>query len=275
MKTPHIIKIFGYVSELNKRNFKVYLKPVLKPTPEPIVKNSIHWVGHATTIINIEDILILTDPVIVNWLGHLKRLVYPSIDIKSLHSDYVLLSHGHMDHINYESIKKVNKDCIFIVPKPFVKKIEALGFKKVIGIDAKDNSYQDSNIKIKAVVANHDGCRTSFGKYADSFSYIINRKEKKVFFAGDTAFTKSYTNIEADAAIMPVGCYKPDEFQKMHCTPEQSFQMFKMMKAKIMIPVHYKTFILSQDNDGDTHNTLQKINDGSIKIIDIGQTVNI
>lgn len=275
MKTPHIVKIFGYISELNKRNFKVYSKPVIKPVAQPIIKNSIHWVGHATTVINLEDKLILTDPVIVNWLGHLKRLVYPSININSIHVDYVLLSHGHMDHINYVSIKKINKDCVFIVPKPFVRKIQSLGFKNVFGIDSRNTSYEDANIKIESFVANHDGNRRSFGKYVDSFSYVINRKGKKVFFAGDTAFTSNYKNIEADAAIMPVGCYKPDEFQKMHCTPEQSFQMFKMMKAKVMIPIHYKTFILSQDNDQDTHDTLLKINDGSIKIIDIGQTIQI
>ena len=77
----------------------------------------------------------------------------------------------------------------------------------------------------------------------------------------------------ADIAIMPVGCYKPDEYQEMHCSPEQSFKMFKMTKSKFMIPIHYKTYILAQDDDEVTCDTLERINDGSIKIIDIGQTV--
>ena len=51
--------------------------------------------------------------------------------------------------------------------------------------------------------------------------------------------------------------------------------MFKMTKAKLMIPIHYKTYILAQDEDNETVDTLKQINDGSIKIIDIGQTVKL
>ena len=275
MGTPHIVKIFGYMKELHKRNLKAYFKPMRTTSTEPIVKNSIHWVGHATTIINIEDTLILTDPILVNWLGHLRRTVYPSVDSNSLKVDYVLLSHGHMDHLDYKTLRKINKDCTVIVPKPFEKKIQSFGFKKVVGINRTDNCYKDNLIEIEALLANHDGNRRNYGKHVDSYSYIIKRQSKKVFFAGDTAFTTNYKGIEVDAAIMPVGCYKPDEFQSMHCTPKQSFDMFKMMNAKMMIPIHYKTFILAQDNEEDTHNTLLKINDGSMKIIDIGQTVHI
>jgi len=106
-------------------------------------------------------------------------------------------------------------------------------------------------------------------------SYIIERDSKKIFFAGDTAYTDEYKDLIADVAIMPVGCYKPDEFQDLHCSPQQSFKMFKMTNAKLMIPIHYKTYILAQDEDKVTLDILKRINDGSIKIIDIGQTVKL
>ena len=150
--------------------------------------------------------------------------------------------------------------------------LQILGFKNIITL-LHDNTYVDNHIKIKALKANHDGRRYPWGAKADSNSYLLQNNFKRIFFAGDTAYTDVYKNLKADIAIMPVGCYKPDEFQEMHCSPEQSFKMFKMTNSKFMIPIHYKTYILAQDEDDITFDTLNSINDGSIKIIEIGETV--
>ena len=48
-------KIFEYMYKLHRRNFKSYFKPILTPAYEPIVRNSIHWVGHATVVINLNE----------------------------------------------------------------------------------------------------------------------------------------------------------------------------------------------------------------------------
>lgn len=273
MKNLRIIKIFGYMYELNKRNFKVYRMPKRIPCNEPIVENSIHWVGHATTVINLGGKIFITDPVIGN-LGHIKRLVKPSIDLKNIKADYILITHGHMDHLDYSVIRQLNKDAVLIVPRGVKRTLNILGFKKVF-ILRPGEEYKDGSVIIKTLEANHNGKRYSCFGYSDSNSYIISSNNKNVLFAGDTAYTENYKGIKADAAVMPVGCYKPDEFKKMHCSPVQSFEMFKMMDAKLMIPIHYKTYILSQESDKDTEEILNKINDGSIKIIDVGQTVQI
>jgi L-ascorbate metabolism protein UlaG (beta-lactamase superfamily) len=264
-------KIFGYMYKLHHRNFKTYFKPIITPTCDPIVTNSIHWVGHATVLINLDDKIIVTDPVTSLNLGQIRRLVKPSLNLASINIDYILLSHGHMDHMNYTTLKKLNKNAIIIAPKNLNISLRILRFKNIVLLNH-DEIYNDTYIKVKALKANHDGRRYPWGVKVFSNSYIIEGPSKKVFFAGDTAYTNIYENLMADAAIMPVGCYKPDEFQEMHCSPEQSFKMFKMTKSKFMIPIHYKTYILAQDEDEVTCDTLKEINDGSIKIIDIGET---
>ncbi len=267
-------KIFGYMYELHRRNFKLYFKHIRDPLHEPVVKNSIHWVGHATVVINLNHKLIVTDPVTSINLGQIKRLVKPSLNLSSINIDYILLSHGHMDHLNYSTLIKLNKSAIVIAPKNLNIPLKILGFKNIILL-TQNQIYSDNYIKIKALKANHDGSRYPWGSIAESNSYIIERDSKKIFFAGDTAYTDEYKDLIADVAIMPVGCYKPDEFQDLHCSPQQSFKMFKMTNAKLMIPIHYKTYILAQDEDKVTLDILKRINDGSIKIIDIGQTVKL
>lgn len=273
MKMPKNFKVFYYMYKLNINNLKSYMKPVLEPKKQPVTTNSIHWVGHATVIINLYGKIIVTDPVLGN-LGYIKRLVKPSIDVTKIKADYIIISHEHMDHLNYNVLMRMNKDAIIIVPRGIKKILKFIGFKKIIQLKGGEK-YIDNFVKISCITANHDGRRYWRFGYKDSNSYVICRNDKSVLFTGDTAFTERYKDIFADAAIMPVGCYKPDEYLNIHCSPEQSFKMFKMSKCHIMIPVHYKTYILAQDNDNETLKILHGLNDGSIKVIDVGETVNI
>lgn len=273
MKTPHIIKVFDYMYELDKRNLSAYTKHVLVPESQPVVSNSVNWVGHATTIINLYGKIIVTDPVAGN-LGFIKRLVKPSVDLANIKADYILLTHGHMDHLNYRTLNKMNKDAVVICFNGSERMLKILGFNNVIILNAGEK-YRDEYVEVSCLPAKHNGRRYCFYGFKGSNSYVIKRKDKSILFTGDTAKTSVYKNINADAAIMPVGCYKPDEFLKMHCSPEESFRMFKMSGCRMMIPVHYKTYILAQDDDNETLRRLKNLNDGSIKIIDIGETVKI
>lgn len=272
MKTPHIIKVFGYMYELHKRNFISYFKPTRIPNHSPILENSVHWVGHATTIINVHGKLLITDPVTSMYLGELKRQVKPSLDVSKIHFDYILLSHGHMDHMDFNTLRKINKDAVVLCPKNYKHILKLLQFRSVIEVRPKDK-FKDNILEIDVLEANHDGRRYYIGNNSVSNAYLITASDKRIFFSGDTAYTENFKNLKADIAIMPVGCYTPDEFREMHCSPKECYTMFKSMEIPFMIPIHYKTYILSQDDENSTLNTLSSFNDTSIKIIDVGETV--
>lgn len=261
----------NFLFHLTSTNVREYFKKCELVKCDKITKNSINWFGHATTVINLSDKVIITDPVFCNLLGYFKRVVEKPSYIKDLKVDYILLSHGHMDHLHFPSLLKLNKDAIIIVPKGYKHIAKLLGFKNVFLLHPGD-VYQDEYIKITAYEANHDGRRFYLGCDNESISYLIERENKSVFFAGDTALTRNFENINCNIALMPVGCYKPDRFSYMHCTPEQSYEMFKMMNSSIMIPIHYKTFKISLEDFEETRDSLLKLNDNSIKIIDIGET---
>jgi L-ascorbate metabolism protein UlaG (beta-lactamase superfamily) len=46
---------------------------------------------------------------------------------------------------------------------------------------------------------------------------------------------------------MPIGAYAPDSFQQSHCTPEQAWSMFVDTGGRFLVPIHWDTFVLSQE----------------------------
>lgn len=273
----NFFKNIQFLTRLTYNNLREYFKDREASDKDEIYEDSINWYGHATTIMNLSGKLIVTDPVVSNTLGYFKRVIDKPYDITKIKFDYILLSHGHMDHMHFPSLrklKKLNKDTKIIVPRGYKKILSLLGFTNVHLIRTGE-CYADEDIKITSVEANHDGRRFYVGIDNESHSYLIERNDKIIFFGGDTAYTENFKDIECDVALMPVGCYKPARFQHMHCSPEEGYKMFKMMNSKIMIPIHYKTFKISLEDFNETHETLINFKDDSVKILNVGQTYKL
>lgn len=260
-----------FLSQLTYTNVREYFNHRSEVHSEPLVTDSIHWYGHATTLINISDTVIITDPVLSNNLGYFKRVVKRPFDIREQKLDYIILSHGHMDHLDFNSLRKLNRNTTIIVPKGYKRLMELIGYKNVVLL-RQGEVFEDDIIKITALKAAHDGRRFYMGTDNESNAYLIESGSKKIFYAGDTAFTEDFNNLECDIALMPVGCYKPERFSYMHCSPQESYKMFKNMNCNAMIPIHYKTFKLSLEDFAETESILSGFKDKSLKILDVGQT---
>jgi L-ascorbate metabolism protein UlaG (beta-lactamase superfamily) len=255
------------ISGLKAAEQDLPLTPIAKPDPARWKNDEINvaWIGHATVLINFYGKIILTDPVFYESVGLYlggytlgpKRASMPAIEIYDIPKpDIVLISHAHMDHMDYRTLKKLTEmypsqlDCITAFNTQDV--IEDLNWKSLQELDW-DEELNFKGIRFKGVEVKHHGWRypgekdRSAGFFNDGRSfnaYIMEMNNKKILFGGDTTFTdklKKHKHENVDIAIMPIGAYKP--WRKYHCTPEEALVMAEYhLGAKHFIPMHTKTF---------------------------------
>lgn len=242
-----------------------------KPEPESWNDRdlTIAWIGHSTVLINFFGKWILTDPVLFERVGVYllgasigpSRLTPPALNIDEFPKpDIILLSHAHMDHMDYPTLKHfTNKypNQIDVITAYLTKDvIEDLPWKSLHVMDWNDElKLQD--VRFKALEVKHFGWRfpwerdrsRGYMKDGRSFNaYVIDYNGKKILFGGDTSMTdklQSAKNENIDVAIMPIGAYNP--WRRNHCNPEEALQMAHELNAKYFIPIHTKTFKQSNE----------------------------
>ncbi len=247
------------------------IKPAHTPEPKNWNDNNITltWIGHSTILLNFYGTWILTDPVFferigIYWLNTNwgpSRFSHPALDIDKIPKpDIMLLSHAHMDHMDYLTLKefanKFPNQIDFVTAMNTRDVIEDLPWKSIKELDWND-SYLLNSINITAKEVKHFGWRfpwendRSKGNFKDGRSYnayILEKNGKKVLFGGDTAFMNKFENIydeDIDIAIMPIGAYRPWRWN--HCNPEEALIMADKIKAKYFIPIHTFTFEQGQE----------------------------
>ena len=218
--------------------------------------DKISWLGHASFLLNISEVIILTDPFLtefaspVSWAGP-RRYVEPGITIENLpQRDVVLVSHSHYDHLDDETVRSLeNKEKIHVVvPLGLKYFFVERGYEMVTELDWGE-SVTIERIKITSHPAVHDSARSTDDHNKTLWSsWAIESPEKNVFFAGDTGYSKSvYSSIgekygSFDYAIVPIGAYEPRKLMWMsHVTPEEAVSIGSDLRANTLIASHWGT----------------------------------
>ena len=73
------------------------------------------WLGHSTLLVELDGVRVLTDPVLLRRVGHLRR--EGDVGTASLRNvDLVLVSHVHWDHLDLPSLGRLGRDVAVAVP---------------------------------------------------------------------------------------------------------------------------------------------------------------
>ncbi|WCL49613.1 MBL fold metallo-hydrolase [Leptospira sp. GIMC2001] len=229
----------------------------------PIDKIAVHWVGHATTLIQLGGKTFLTDPVWSNTVGPLStfgptRAQVPGIEFQKLPNiDYVLLSHDHFDHTDIPTLLRLQKkfDPRFIVPLGMAKLLNDNRISNIIELDWWNNIHTRDGLVIHLTPAQHNSGRGLFDRNKRLWgSFVLEYNKFRVFFAGDTAYSNHFSEIynklgKIHFAILPIGAYEPaKEMRKFHTSPNDAILAFKDLHSNYMLPIHFATFNLTAED---------------------------
>lgn len=190
------------------------------------------YFGHASFMIETQGKKLLFDPFITpNDLAK-------NVDISALKPDYIILSHGHADHVaDVETIYNQSDATI-------ISTYEVVGWFQNKGLERghpmnHGGSWQFDFGKIKLVNAVHSSSMPDGSYGGHPAGIVIQNDEGTFYYAGDTALMKDMELIgeefDLTFAILPVG----DNFT-MGVT--DAMRAAKMIKCEEIIGVHFDTF---------------------------------
>ncbi|MBM7691202.1 L-ascorbate metabolism protein UlaG (beta-lactamase superfamily) [Peribacillus deserti] len=250
-------------------------------------EGSITWIGHSTFLIQMAGLNILTDPVWAGRMGVQKRLTEPGLPIESLPTiDIVLISHGHYDHLDFGSIKKLKGTPVFYVPIGLKGAFTKRGYHKIIEANWWD-SFSHHGLKISFVPAQHwtkRSLRDTNTSHWGGWILEASPPFRSIYFVGDTGYFRGFKEIASrfqnDIVLMPIGAYEPEWFMSVsHINPEDSIKAFKELDGKLFIPMHYGAYRLADDTGPEalerlkTHWEKQELSNSMLKVLAIGETL--
>jgi L-ascorbate metabolism protein UlaG (beta-lactamase superfamily) len=224
----------------------------------------ISYHGHSVVKVQTEKHTIIIDPFITgNGLCDLNA--------NTLSVDYILLTHGHNDHVGDTVALAKRNDALVIAPNELADYLSAKGVRvhnMHIG-----GSYVFDFGKVKFTQAFHG---SSFHEEDGTIVYtgmpagiLLTIEGQTIYHLGDTAlFTdlKMYGDMnDIDVAFIPIG----DNFTM---GPEDALVAADWVKAKIVVPIHYNTFpVIKQDPE----EFVKKVKTGEGRVMKVGDVLQL
>jgi len=216
------------------------------------------WIGHASTLVEIDGRRVLTDPIWSarcspsTWLGP-KRFHPPPLALEALPAiDAVVISHDHFDHLDMATVKALaTRGARFAVPLGVGAHLEAWGIPPAQIAELDWNESADiAGLRLTATPARHYSGRNPLRKDNTLWaSWVVQGPRHNFFFSGDTGYFEGFKTIgdtygPFDLALIKIGACDvtwPD----IHITPEEAVQVFLDVRGKLLLPVHWGTFNLA------------------------------
>jgi L-ascorbate metabolism protein UlaG (beta-lactamase superfamily) len=251
------------------------------------------YIGHATLLLELDGVRILTDPNFEPKLGRLlPRVSAPGIalaDLPKLHA--LLLTHAHADHLSFDSLERLPRDIPLIAPPAVARWLRRLGFESALPLAPGESMRLDS-VTLHAAAATHKGNRYGFDRWRSAANMYLLDGSTTTFFAGDTALVDDTHHLvertlwergrELDLALLPIGYspwWKPG-FRRGHLTHEDALDLFERLRASVFVPYHWGTF---RHVTATAHDAIDRLKarlashhlSEAVKILEPGETLDL
>ena len=199
----------------------------------------IEYVGHATVVVDLDGVRVVTDPLLRNRVAHLRRAV--PVDARALRGiDAILISHAHYDHLDLPSLEKLGKKLPVVVPRGLGAVLRKRRFESILEVEQQE-SIRIGGLEIRAVKAEHDASRGPFGASAAALGYVVTGS-KSVYFAGDTDLYDEMSALApVDLALIPIWGWGPG-LGAGHLDPTRAAEVVASIRPRIAVPIHWGTY---------------------------------
>jgi N-acyl-phosphatidylethanolamine-hydrolysing phospholipase D len=221
------------------------------------------WIGHATFLLQVGGVNILTDPHCTQRASPLtfagpKRHVPPALALDQLpHIDVVVVSHSHYDHLDLGTLRGLAAQ-----PGGPPVIMTGLGLRDFFANKGIDNTveldwwdvHRHAGIDLHFVPVQHWSARTPWDRNRTLWGgWVIEHSGHRFFFGGDFGYSRDLADIgerfgRIDLAMLPIGAYEPRWFMSvMHVNPEEAVQAHFDLNARRSVGMHWGTFRLTDE----------------------------
>jgi len=259
------------------------------------------YVGHATLLVELGGVCLLTDPnVDARLAGVLPRVSESAISMAALsRADAVLLSHAHADHLSYRTLTRLASRVPIYAPPHVARALHRRGFTGACELRPGE-SVSIGAVRIAAAHARHRGARYGVDQWhAAANMYLVSDTAEACLFAGDTAASAATDtragslsdalgalharNRALDVALLPIGAaprWKRRGFRRGHLTAADALELFEQLGARYFIPYHWGTFRHVTSGPFDAMHELRRHLEhherrGDVKILQPGSDIEL
>ena len=206
------------------------------------------WLGHASVLIELAGLRIVTDPVLRERMGVLRRRrdLAPAPDLPAI--DAVLISHLHHDHADLPSLRLLSE--AEDAPLPVLTEESNSEWVRRQGLHAPAVSPESwhrlsDEVEVRLVPAVHDA-RPMPHRPNGAVGMLVRAPGVVVWFAGDTALYPDMDTLPAiaeapiDLALLPIGGWGP-RLSAGHMGPAEAAEAAVRSGARAVMPIHYGT----------------------------------
>ncbi len=218
------------------------------------------WFGHAAIGIEVDGAHLLIDP-------FLSENPVASIQPEEVQADYILISHGHGDHVG-DAVEIARRTNALVISN-----FEVASWFQNQGLEAHaqhiGGGYNHPFGYLKLTIAHHGSALPdgSYGGNPTGF-LLVTPAGEKIYLACDTGLFGDMRLIGEkgiDLAALPIG----DNFTM---GPDDALRAVKLIEPRHVIPVHYNTFDLIQQDPEDWAERVEAETSTTVHVLQPGET---
>jgi L-ascorbate metabolism protein UlaG (beta-lactamase superfamily) len=200
--------------------------------------SAITWLGHSTVLIEVSGVRLLTDPLLRQRVGFLRR-IGDAGTLAPGDVDAVLISHVHYDHLDLPSLEPW-RSCPLVVPRGAGRFLRKRGFG-VIELERGEET-RIGEVAVQATFADHRARRGARATAIPSLGYLVSGSQR-IYFAGDTDLFEGMARLtpRLDVALLPVAGWG-HRVPAGHLDPERAAQALRLLRPRVAIPIHWGTY---------------------------------